>query len=71
LTFAFFLFFLPPSRSLAYFNQSLTEMQLTVGPVGPRGQTFRGSGKWCLCVRPNDRYLPKSHWIRSHKTGGP
>ena len=21
------------------------EMQLTVGPVGPRGQTFRGSGK--------------------------
>jgi hypothetical protein len=31
------------------------EMQLTVGPVGPRGQNFRGSGKWCLCVRPNDR----------------
>jgi hypothetical protein len=22
-----------------------TEMQLTVGPVGPRGQNFRGSGK--------------------------
>ena len=21
------------------------EMQLTVGPVGPRGQNFRGSGK--------------------------
>ena len=31
------------------------EMQLTVGPVGPRGQNFRGSGKWRLCVRPNDR----------------
>jgi hypothetical protein len=30
-------------------------MQLTVGPVGPRGQNFRGSGKWRLCVRPNDR----------------
>ena len=31
-------------------------MQLIVGPVGPRGQNFRGSGKWCLCVRPiNDR----------------
>ena len=27
-------------------------MQLT---VGPRGQNFRGSGKWRLCVRPNDR----------------
>jgi hypothetical protein len=26
-----------------------------VGPVGPRGQNFRGSGKWRLCVRPNDR----------------
>ena len=22
-----------------------SEMQLTVGPVGPRGQNFRGSGK--------------------------
>ena len=31
------------------------EMQLTIGPVGPRGQNFRGSGKWRLCVRPNDR----------------
>ena len=31
------------------------EMQLTVGTVGPRGQNFRGSGKWRLCVRPNDR----------------
>jgi hypothetical protein len=31
------------------------EMQLTVGPVGPRGQNFRESGKWRLCVRPNDR----------------
>jgi hypothetical protein len=31
------------------------EMQLIVGPVGPRGQNFRGSGKWRLCVRPNDR----------------
>ena len=31
------------------------EMQLTVGPVGPRGQKFRGSGKWRLCVRPNHR----------------
>ena len=30
-------------------------MQLTVGPVGPRGQNFRGSGKWRLCVGPNDR----------------
>ena len=30
-------------------------MQLTVGPVGPRGQNFRGSGKWRLCVRPNDQ----------------
>jgi hypothetical protein len=30
-------------------------MQPTVGPVGPRGQNFRGSGKWRLCVRPNDR----------------
>ena len=34
---------------------SISEMQLTVGPVGPRGQNFRGSGKWRLCVRPNDR----------------
>jgi hypothetical protein len=33
----------------------ITEMQLTVGPVGPTGQNFRGSGKWRLCVRPNDR----------------
>jgi hypothetical protein len=31
------------------------EMQLTVGPVRPRGQNFRGSSKWRLCVRPNDR----------------
>jgi hypothetical protein len=31
------------------------EMQLTVGPVGPRGKNFRGSGKWPLYVRPNDR----------------
>jgi hypothetical protein len=31
------------------------EMQLTIGPVGPRGQNFIGSGKWRLCVRPNDR----------------
>ena len=23
--------------------------------VWPRGQNFRGSGKWRLCVRPNDR----------------
>ena len=30
-------------------------MQLTVGPVGPRGQNFRGSGKWRLCVRRYDR----------------
>ena len=27
-------------------------MQLT---VGPRGQNFRGSGKWRIYVRPNDR----------------
>ena len=33
----------------------MAEMQLTVGPVGLRGQNFRGSGKWRLCVRPNDR----------------
>ena len=33
---------------------SIAEMQLIVGPVGPRGQNFRGSGKWRLCVRPND-----------------
>jgi hypothetical protein len=33
----------------------VAEMQLTVGPVGPRGHNFRGSGKWRLCVRPNDR----------------
>jgi hypothetical protein len=32
-----------------------TEMQLIVGPVGPKGQNFRGSSKWRLCVRPNDR----------------
>ena len=25
-----------------------SEMQLTVGPVGPRGQNFRGSGKLVL-----------------------
>jgi hypothetical protein len=31
------------------------EMQLIVGPIGPRGQNFRGSGKWRLCVTPNDR----------------
>jgi hypothetical protein len=36
-------------------NLLYSEMQLTVGPVGPRGQNFRGSGKWRLCVRPNDR----------------
>ena len=38
-------------------SRDYAEMQLTVGPVGPRarGQNFRGSGKWRLCVRPNDR----------------
>ena len=34
---------------------TVPETQLTVGPVGPRGQNFRGSGKWRLCVRPYDR----------------
>jgi hypothetical protein len=37
------------------FFASSSEMQLTVGPVGPRGQNFRGSNKWRLCVGPNDR----------------
>jgi hypothetical protein len=44
--------FLPISVHLA---KRFPEMQLIVGPVGPRGQNFRGSGKWRLCVRPNDR----------------
>jgi hypothetical protein len=34
------------------FSGDIAEMQLT---VGPRVQNFRGSGKWRLCVRPNDR----------------
>ena len=33
----------------------MSEMQLIVGSVGPRGQKFRGSGKRRLCVRSNDR----------------
>ena len=37
------------------YDDIMTEMQLTVGPVGPGGQNFRGSGKRRLCVRPNDR----------------
>ena len=52
------LLYYPANDYLVKFHQIpsyITEMQLTVGPVGPRGQNFRGSGKWRLCVRPNDR----------------
>ena len=47
--------FIKTERKYEKFECSNAEMQLTVGPVGPRGQNFRGSGKWRLCVRPNDR----------------
>ena len=40
------------SSHLYHILLTLTEMQLI---VGPRGQNFRGSGKWRLCVGPNDR----------------
>ena len=39
--------FIKTERKYEKFECSNAEMQLTVGPVG--------SGKWRLCVRPNDR----------------
>jgi hypothetical protein len=37
--------FIKTERKYEKFECSNAEMQLTVGPVGPRGQNFRGSGK--------------------------
>ena len=51
------LLYYPANDYLVKFHQIpsyITEMQLTVGPVWPREQNFRGSVKWRLCVRPND-----------------
>jgi hypothetical protein len=47
-------------------------MQLIVGPVGPRGQNFRGSGKCRLCVRPNDRQTFLLLWaVKNQISVGP